>query len=184
LENYRRAVEIVESGVIGPVRECHVWANAIYTGGHFTTNTSAPQNVDWDLWLGPAPQRPYSEGVHPFHWRRFWDYGTGSLGDFGCHFMDLPHWALKLRNPTSISAIGSSCDPVTTPGWCVVDYRYPARENLPPVQLTWYDSGMKPAQLAQLVRQQPKDQNGNDMNTDSGQMFVGEHGMLLTNYTQ
>jgi predicted dehydrogenase len=105
LDNYRRVVELVETGAIGPIREVHVWASAVYTGGKFTTDTPAPKNLDWDL--GPEVERPYSEGVHPFNWRRFWDYGTGALGDFGCHYMDLAHWALKLRNPTSVSAQGS-----------------------------------------------------------------------------
>ncbi|MCA9119472.1 MAG: Gfo/Idh/MocA family oxidoreductase [Planctomycetaceae bacterium] len=184
MDNYRRVVELVETGAIGPIREVHVWASAVYTGGKFTTNTSAPKNLDWDLWLGPAVERPYSEGVHPFNWRRFWDYGTGALGDFGCHYMDLVHWALKLRNPTSVSAQGPEYDPVSTPAWCVVDYEYPARGDLPPVKLTWYDSGKKPSQLESIIKRQPLDQNGKPMNAGSGQLFVGEKGMILSNYTQ
>ena len=84
-DNYRRVVELIRSGAIGKVTEVHVWAGAVYTGGKFTSGTPAPKNLDWDLWLGPAPQHPYSEGVHPFNWRKFWDFGTGTLGDFGCH---------------------------------------------------------------------------------------------------
>ncbi|MBI2477832.1 MAG: gfo/Idh/MocA family oxidoreductase [Planctomycetia bacterium] len=184
LDNYRRVVELVETGAIGAIQEVHVWAGAVYTGGKFTTGTPAPKHLDWDLWLGPAVERPYSEGVHPFHWRRFWDYGTGALGDFGCHYMDLVHWALKLRNPTTVSAQGPEYDSVSTPAWCIVDYEYPARDKLPPVKLTWYDSGKKPEQLEAIIKRQPLDQDGKPMNVGSGQLFVGEKGLILSGYTQ
>ena len=184
MDNYRRVVELIESDAIGPVTEVHVWASAVYTGGKFTTDTPVPKNLDWDLWLGPAVDRPYSEGVHPFNWRRFWDYGTGALGDFGCHYMDLVHWALKLRSPTTVSAEGPEYDPVSTPAWCIVDYEYPARGELPPVKLTWYDSGRTPELLSSVIKRQPVDQNGKAMSTKSGQLFVGEKGMILSNYTQ
>jgi len=187
LDNYRRVVELIESGAIGPIQEVHVWAGVVYTGAKFTTGTPAPAQLDWELWLGPAPERPYSEGVHPFNWRRFWDYGTGTLGDFGCHYMDLAHWALKLRAPTSVAAQGPEVDPVSTPAWCIAEYDYPARGDLPPVKLKWYDSGQQPQQLAELLQRQPTDQDGkplNENNTKSGQLFVGERGMILSNYTQ
>ena len=170
-------VELVQSGAIGEIGECHVWAGAKYTGGKFTTNSPAPANLDWDLWLGPAVERPYSEGVHPFNWRRFWDYGTGALGDFGCHYMDLAHWALKLKHPTKISAQGPDVDPVTPPAWCIVEYEYPAREKLPPVKLTWYDSGKRPALLETL-----KDDKGQSLDWGSGQLFIGSKGMIISDY--
>lgn len=187
-DNYRRVVELIQTGAIGAVREAHVWANAVYTGGSFTTGTEAPKHVDWDLWLGPAPKRPYSQNIHPFQWRKFWDYGTGSLGDFGCHFMDLAHWALKLKHPTKVSAKGPKYEPVSTPAWCIVDYEYPAREGMPPVKLTWYDGGKRPAILNTL-----KDKNGNGLDLrsgpgerradwESGQLFIGSEGMILSNY--
>ncbi len=179
-DNYRRVVELIESGAIGKVREAHVWANAVYTGAKFTTGM-APSNLDWDLWLGPATERPYSEGVHPFNWRKFWDYGTGSLGDFGCHFMDLAHWALKLQNPVSVVALGPDVDPVSTPAWCIAQYQYPARGNLPPVKLMWYDSGTKPALFEQLKL---KDNNGKPQEWNGGQLFVGENGMVLSDYSR
>ena len=149
-DNYRRVVELIESGAIGKVQEVHVWASAVYTGAKFTTGTKAPDNLDWDLWLGPATERPYSEGVHPFDWRRFWDYGTGSLDD---------------------------------------EYEYPARGDLPPVKLTWYDSGRKPELATTLERQRPLDVNGKPFVNDKGtipsaQLFVGEKGLILSNYTQ
>lgn len=183
-DNYRRVVELIECGTIGQVREVHVWVGVSYDGGKLR-KAPKPANVDWDLWLGPAPQREYvectingeSQNVHPFHWRRFWDYGTGGLGDFGCHYMDLPHWALKLRNPTKVSAQGPTpLDDATTAG-LVVNYEYPQRGKLPPVKLTWYDGGQKPAQLAQY-----KDSAGRPLDWGSGQLFIGERGAVVSNY--
>lgn len=177
-DNYRRVVELVQGGAIGDVTEVHVWANAIYTGAVFTTNTQAPANLDWNLWLGPAPERPYTEGAHPFHWRRFWDYGTGSLGDFGCHYMDLPHWALELRGPKSVEAVGTPYDPVSCPAWCIAKYEYPARGKWPACQLTWYDSGKTPEEkLAALTHSKVK-----PTTWKSGVLFVGSKGELLSNY--
>ncbi len=176
-DNYRRVVELVQTGAIGKVREVHVWVNVSYGGAHFTTNTPTPKYLDWDLWLGPAPKRPYSEGVHPRAWRRFWDFGTGGLGDFGCHYMDLVHWALKLRHPTTVSAKGPEVDPVGTPPWMIVDYQHPARGDLPPVALTWYDGGRRPELASQL-----KDKNGKPLDWKSAQLFVGEKGMILSDY--
>ena len=187
-DNYRRVVELVESGAIGPIREVHVWAGAKYSGGTFTTDKPCPPNVDWDLFLGPAPERPYSAGVHPFDWRKFWDYGTGTLGDFGCHFMDLAHWALKLTHPTTIHATGPTFDPVTTPAWCICNYEYPARDNLPPVKLIWYDSGKRPEFIEQFTaKKEPaadrKNKDPRAMPWSGGQLFVGEKGMILSDYS-
>lgn len=176
-DNYRRVVELVQTNAIGPIREVHVWADAVYTGGKFTTDKPKPANVNWDLFLGPAPERPYSEGVHPFAWRKFWDYGTGSLGDFGCHYMDLVHWALKLRGPKTVSAQGPEFDPISTPAWNIVEYEHPARGDMPPVKLTWYDSGKVPPLLATL-----KDREGKPFDWKAGQLFVGEKGMIISNY--
>ena len=176
-ENYRRVVELVQANAIGEIREVHVWSGARYTGGKFTTGTPTPKGLNWDLWLGPAKQRAYSDGVHPFQWRKFWDYGTGALGDFGCHYMDLPFWALKLRHPTKVSAKGPPVDPVTPPAWCIVEYEFPKRGDLPPVNMTWYDSGKKPEILGTL-----RDKSGNPLNWGSGQLFIGSKGMILSDY--
>jgi predicted dehydrogenase len=178
-DNYRRVVELVQTGAIGKIEETHVWVPVNYSGAKFTTGTPTPANLDWDLWLGPATERPYTEGAHPFHWRRFWDYGTGGLGDFGCHYMDLVHWALDLRAPTTVSAEGPLVDPVSTPPWVIATYQYPARGKLAPVKLTWYDGGKRPALLATL-----KDKSGKTLDWASGQLFVGETGMILSNYGQ
>jgi predicted dehydrogenase len=174
-DNFRRVVELVQAGAIGKVSECHVWVTAAYSGAKFTTGTQAPAGLDWDLWLGPAPQRPYSDGVHPFEWRKFWDYGTGALGDFGCHYMDLCHWALDLRAPTAVEADGPPYDRVSCPEWCVVRYEYPARGEQPPVKLTWYDSGKQP-ELAKTLKVE-----GKPMGEvyKSAQLFIGSEGMIV-----
>ena len=176
-DNYRRVVELVQAGAIGPVKEVHVWAGAKYSGAKFTTNTQAPKTLNWDLWLGPTAERPYSEGVHPFNWRRFWAFGTGALGDFGCHYTDLAHWALDLRAPTKLRAEGPPVDEVSAPDWCIVHYEYPARGTLPPVKLTWYDSGKRPDLLKTL-----KDDQGKPFDWASGVLFVGEKGQLISDY--
>lgn len=178
LDNYRRVVEAVQGGLIGDVKEAHVWSGARYSDGKFTP-AEKPPHVDWDLWLGPAVERPYSDKVHPFNWRRFWDYGTGSLGDFGCHFMDLTHWALDLKHPTRVESRGDQLDAVTPPGWCIVEYDFPARETMPAVKLTWYDGGKRPEILATL-----KNKNGEPLDWASGQLFIGDKGMILSDYSR
>ena len=187
-ENYRFVVELVQSGSIGEVKEVHVWVGVDYSGRRLTTGGQQPSHVDWDLWLGPSPSRPYCEsvkedgsviGVHPFNWRWFWDYGTGSLGDFACHWMDLPHWALKLMHPSRISAAGPPPLLESTSSGLVVTYEYPARESLPPVTLKWYDGGKKPEILTTL-----KDAKGEPLDWKSGQLFIGSDGMILSNYSE
>ena len=178
-DNYRRVVELVQGGAIGKVTEVHVWAGAEYHSAKFTTGTTAPKGLDWDLWLGPAPERPYSEGVHPFNWRKFWDYGTGTLGDFGCHFMDLAHWALNLRAPTAVEATGDPTpyDPVSAPRHCIAHYEYPARGEMPACKLHWYDSGKRPELWGSIEIEDAK-----KATAGGGQLFVGSGGMLLSNY--
>src|SRR5262245_41742237 len=179
-ENYRRVVELIKAGAIGKVTECHVWVPAEYYGGVFNTDDSIPVGLDWDLWLGPAPQRAYSAGVHPFTWRKFWDYGTGALGDFGCHYMDLCHWALDLRAPTSVSAEGPPVDAVSCPAWCIAKYEYPARGDQTPVKLTWYDSKKQP-ELAKTIK--IGDKPVGEI-YKGAQLFIGSEGLLISDYNK
>ena len=178
--NYRRVVELVQSGAIGPVREVYVWCDKAWSDGRFKFGKPAPANLDWDLWLGPAPKIPYSEGVHPAHWRRFWAFGTGTLGDMGCHVIDLVHWALKLRAPTTIAAEGPPVHPVGTPRWLNVHYEYPARGEMPPVKMHWYDGGHKTPLLSELNddKDQPLSKWG------LGVLFIGDKGKLAANYSK
>lgn len=178
--NYRRAVEIVQGGLIGPVGEVHVWHTVRYGGVRRPKDTPpVPKHLSWDLWLGPAPQRPYHPCYLPGRWRSWWDFGCGGLGDFGCHYMDLPFWALKLRHPTSIEASGPPVHPESTPRWLEVRYEFPARGELPPVKLTWYDGGRRPRMLPDVLRPLGKDAA---KKWNAGILFVGAKGMLLAGY--
>ena len=144
----RKLVEVVRSGIIGEVKEAHVWTDRpIWPQGMDRPKGSkpVPEYLDWDLWLGAAPERPYHDGYHPFKWRGFWDFGTGALGDMGCHNMDAAFWALDLGAPTSVMADVSGVNKDTAPKWSVIRYEFPARGEKPPVSLTWYDGGKKPS---------------------------------------
>lgn len=172
--NYRRVVELVQSGAVGEVREVHVWCGTQWGGGDRPKETPAvPKGLHWDLWLGPAPERPYHPTYVPFYWRRWWDFGGGTIADMACHYTDLPFWALKLRHPTTVASEGSKpVHPETAPLWDIVHYEYPERDGLPPVKLTWYDGGKKPSFL--------KERNLPDWG--NGVLFVGAKGMLIADY--
>ncbi len=172
--NYRRAVEIVRSGVIGNVTEVHVWVGATYGGKDMPKEfPPEPLHLHYDLWLGPVPFVPYHPQWVPFAWRNWWAFGGGSLADFGCHFMDLPFWALDLRYPLSAEVVdGPPVHPDSTPPWLIVRYEFPARGVQPPLNLIWYHGGKKPAELREDLR----DKWG------SGVLFIGQHGQLLADY--
>ena len=171
-DNYRRVVEVIRSGAIGDIGEVHVWVGKGWGGGDLPVKSvEPPASLHWDLWLGPAHVRPFAPKVyHPAQWRRWWDFGNGTLGDMGCHFMDLPFWALDLKTPVRCKAEGPPLHPETCPTGLVVHYDFPSRGNMPPVHLTWYDGSMTPEEVkGQKV---PK----------SGVMFVGTEGMMFANY--
>lgn len=180
MDNYRRVVELIRAGAIGDVKDVHVWVGSNWSNGRYNKPAKKPVQLDWDLWLGPAKKRKYFEGIHPFHWRRFWEYGGGSLADMACHFMDLVFWALELKHPTVIKADGPPVHADGTPAGLKVDYQYPARGDWPAVNVTWYDGGRQPRMLKQL-----KDGNGKPLEPKyrGGQLFVGTKGMLLSKYT-
>ena len=173
-DNYRRVVELVQAGAVGPVREVHVWVGTSYGGGDRPKETPpVPAGLEWELWLGPAPERPYHPTYVPFHWRKWWDFGGGALNDMACHYMDLPFWALGLRHPTHVEAEGPKPNPETAAPWLVVRYDFPARGKQPGVKLTWYDGGKRPKYF---------EEKGLLPNWGGGNLFVGEKGMLLADY--
>lgn len=173
-DNYRRVVEVIKSGAIGPVNEVHVWVGKVWSGeGRPTTTPPIPPNIHWDLWLGVAPERPYHPVYLPANWRGWWDFGGGTLADMACHYMDLPFWALDLRHPTAVEATGSPYSSETTATWTTVRYDFPARgDSKPAVQLTWYDGGKRPKHFAE----------GKLPSWGDGVLFVGAKGMMLADY--
>jgi predicted dehydrogenase len=175
LPNYRRVVEKIQTGAIGPVREVHAWSDKIWDHRERPKDKPPiPKGLHWDLWVGPAPMRPYSPLYVPFYWRNWWDFGGGVLNDMACHYMDLPFWGLKLRHPTMVRAEGVSPDPQLAPEQLKVHYEFPARKDMPAVKLTWYNGGLRPELFA--AGKLPK--------WGDGVLFVGDKGMLLSGYTQ
>ncbi len=171
--NYRRVVELVQSGAIGPVREVHNWVGSVWAGRPLAAQpVPPPASMHWDLWLGPAPERPYDPAYVPAYWRGWWDFGGGAMSDMGCHHIDLSYWALGLRHPVSVEAEGPPVNAQTAPPWLIVHYEFPARGAQPPVKLTWYNGEKRPPYFAE----------GKLPKWGDGTLFVGEKGMLLADY--
>jgi predicted dehydrogenase len=178
-EGLRQAVEIVRAGVLGQVREVHVWSNRpIWLQGIDRPKDTppVPRELDWDLWLGPAPYRPYHPAYLPFAWRGWCDFGTGALGDMGCHTLNMPVMALKLHRAIAegktivVEAEHSGCNGESYPKWSIVRYHFPARAGMAPLTLVWYDGGKKPPQevLSLVSGEVP----------GSGCLIIGEKGTL------
>lgn len=188
----RRNVELVQAGVLGHVREVHCWTDRpIWPQGvnRPTDLVPVPGTLDWQLWLGPAPKRPYSPAYVPFKWRGFWDFGTGALGDMGCHVCDLPFWALQLNAPTTISAEQDGMTLESPPKSSTIVYQFPERENapghmpnhgmtakearknlLPAVKFVWHDGGRKPGE--DLVKGKKLPGNGVILVGDKDTLYV------------
>ncbi|MHC4637949.1 MAG: Gfo/Idh/MocA family protein [Planctomycetota bacterium] len=175
-EGNRLICEWIQAGVIGEVREVHSWTNRpIWPQGIERPKEvhPIPATLDWDLWLGPAPKRPYNKDAYaPFKWRGWWDFGTGALGDMGCHLIDTPFWALKLRYPTSVEACSTKVNSESAPLASMVHYDFPARDDMPPVTMTWYDGGMLPRRPEDL---EPELRLGS---RNGGVLFIGSKGKL------
>jgi predicted dehydrogenase len=185
-EGIRLICEWIWDGAIGPVHEVHSWTNRpVWPQGipRPKEKHPVPSSLDWDLWLGPAPVRPYHPTYHPFSWRAWWDFGTGALGDMACHILDPVFSALKLKYPVSVEAscstyvaLGKMWDKEENtesfPRASVVHYDFGAREGMPPVKLHWYDGGMMP--------QRPEGFESRRRLPDNGSIFVGEKGLLLS----
>ncbi len=172
-EGGRVLCEYLWSGAIGPVREVHVWTNRpIWPQGieRPKETPAKPATLDWDLWLGVAPERPYHPAYHPFKWRGWRDFGTGALGDIGCHSFAPIARALKLGAPTSVEATSSPASKETFPVASIVRYEFPARAGLPAVKLTWYDGGLKPARPAGLEEERALGEGGT--------IYVGDQGVI------
>jgi predicted dehydrogenase len=170
-------------GAIGPVREVHAWSDRPTHKGKLplwwaqgiqkpTQTPPVPDTLDWDLWLGPAPYRPYNPAYAPFKWRGWWDFGSGGLGDMGIHNLAPVFSALKLGAPTTIQASSTPVFPDSVPAAALVHYQFPARGDMPPVKLHWYDGGMRPARPEELPEPE-------ELDAEDGVLFVGDRGKML-----
>jgi predicted dehydrogenase len=189
-DNYRRVVELIQSGAIGPVTEVHVWVgrvwgwqaseeeskrnnDIVFVQNRPTQADPVPAGLDWDLWLGPAPKRAFNNVYFPGpKWYRWWDFGNGTMSDLGSHFVDLPFWALKLDAPRTIEAQGPPPNPEIAPASMQVAYEYGPRQEMPALHLTWYQGINKPIIWTEKGIPQ----------WDSGCLFIGSKGMLLADY--
>lgn len=173
-EGARKTRELIASGAIGPVREVHVWSAARFWSwpawdGRPPETPAVPDGLDWDLWLGPAPVRPYHPAYHPWTWRNWLDFGTGLLGDLGLHKLSTVFKALDLGHPISVEGSATKLSDETYPLGEIVKYEFPARDQHPPVTLTWYDGGLKPPRPPEL----DPDEEVRDV------MYVGDAGKLM-----
>jgi len=177
----RQIREWIQAGVIGEVREVDAWCNlSYYPWGHEywssplgtrpTETPPVPETLNWDLWLGPAPERPYHPTYHPLTWRSWWDFGCGMMGDRGAHTIDPVVWALDLGAPATVEGHATDINPDTHPIACVVRYEFPERGNMPPVTLTWYD-GLRPPRPRELGP-------GEQIEAEGGALFKGSEGFL------
>jgi len=193
-ESACRLCEMIWDGALGDVHEVHCWSNRpLWPQGMMRPpgRDEVPETLDWDLWIGPAPMRPFKDKwppddlaveqvisrnarravYHPWNFRGWWDFGTGALGDMGCHHFNTVYRALKLRYPTRVSASSTKVMDETAPLASVVTFEFPAREGMPPLRLFWYDGGVKPVRPKEL-------EPGRDLPAE-GNMYVGDKGTIL-----
>lgn len=182
-DGLRRGAALLRAGALGTVKEIHIWTNRpIWPQGQDRPQGEdpLPTDLEWDLWLGPAPVRPfkakYPEGslagkpvYHPFVWRGWWDFGSGALGDMGCHEINMVFMGLDLRNPATVQAVTSGHNRDSFPAWSIVTYQFAATPNRPAVKLVWYDGGKKPS--AEVLE-------GEETGA-SGSVIIGEDGKAI-----
>ena len=176
-EGIRLTCEWIWDGAIGDVRTVHVWSEAGRTWtdgkGRPTDTQAVPKGLNWDLWQGPRPKRPYNIAYTPYNWRGWWEYGGGSIGDMACHNIDPAVWALKLGYPDSVEASSVKMNDENTPFGAIVRYKFPARGTMPPVELIWYDGGLLPPRPEELEAERQMGSYGN------GIIFEGDKGKMM-----
>ena len=175
-DGLRQIVERIRAGVIGPVQEVHIWRQSTYRPNGWPERPKRqpiPSYLDWDLWLGPAPYRDYHEGLHPGAWRRWWDFGSGVLGDWCGHLFDAAVWALDLGGPFAIQPQWGGDVADVPPEWAIIRYTFPPYRGRPAVMLTWYE-GQHEAKPPRPEELKP----GEELPT-GGYLFVGTQGKML-----
>ncbi len=175
-DNYRRMVELIRRGAIGAVDKVHVWCSRTPEGGSYLPAAEpVPSHINWDLWLGPAPFHPFNPGYLGgcLAWNRFWDFGSGQIGDMGSHMMDMAYWALDLGLPTTCKAEGTPVNSDTCPQWLTAEWDHPANDWRPAVKVNWYDGGKKPGVPSEAF---------NRGKLFKGVLFHGDKGYLLCDY--
>jgi predicted dehydrogenase len=167
----RETAQVVRSGVLGNVKEVHVWTNRPIwpQGGPRPAEAPVPSSVHWDLWLGVAPPRPYAPGYHPFAWRGWWDFGSGALGDMACHTVNMPFMALDLRDPVAVQATTSGHNKESYPKRSEITYDFPSNGSRPALKMIWYDGGNKPS--AALF--------GKEQVSETGVLLIGDKDTLF-----
>ena len=170
----RNAKAWIEEGALGDVTEVHVYSDRPVWGQNraWPKEDKCPEWLDWNLWLGTGPYRPYPKGGMHFGWRGFWDYGCGAIGDMGCHCLDAAVWALDLYEPDWIEAESDAKGPDFTPNSSVVTYHFPARGKKPPCILRWFDGKRRPPRPPQL-------EEGREIIRGNGSVFYGTAGCMM-----
>ena len=189
MKNYRRVVELIQGGASGAVTECHVWVSRawglqseeaskrnrdiVFATERPKEAQTPPAHFNWDLFLGPAVERPFHSVYFPGpKWYRWWDFGSGTMSDLGSHWNDLPFWALNLDAPLTIEASPGPADAELAPATMSATYEYGPRGTMPACKLTWYQGELRPAIWTEKKIPQ----------WDSGVLFIGDKGMLLADY--
>jgi predicted dehydrogenase len=175
LGNYARVAEVIQSGAIGPVRDVQIWIDRPWPTFDPALFASPPAHLNYNLWLGPLPMRPFRPSYHPMWWRRWRAFSNGVLGDIACHYMDVAFWALDLHHPTRIETESAPTHEDVCPDWRIVHYDFLARSDKPALKLTWYDGGKRPPGFDAFAKE-------NRML--EGVLFIGDNGSLLAGYTE
>lgn len=175
-DDIRRAVEWIRDGAIGRVHQVHAWrggASRMTLAARPEETPPVPDGLNWDLWLGPAPKRPYHPAYAPLFFHYWWDFGSGTLGNFGCHTLDTAVWALDLGHPTMVEASSTELSEETAPAAAVYHYKFPPRGQRPAVDLFWYDGGLMPPRPDCL-------EPNRDLPRAGGSLIVGDRGAILS----
>ena len=176
----RELCEALWAGAIGDVKEAHIWTNRpIWPQGISKPykEEKVPETMEWDLWIGSAPERPYNHKYAPFNWRGWWDFGCGAIGDMACHIMDPAFWSLKLYEAPAYTVEvleQEGMNEETAPKKCIIKYQFPARGSMPPVDVYWYDGGIMPKRPDGV----PESQKMGD--GDNGSLFIGSTGVMTS----